>query len=551
MWAIRILTGPQAGKVIPVKDGTNVIGRAPHCEVKIHSSSISKEHAKIDILNGKIIITDMNSRNGVFVDGVKINSKSIKEKQKFSLHNIIMDVIRVNVSAQAYMPSTVPNPAPQSGNVAVNYQQQNFPNADASNYLGVAPQMQNQGESAPQSEQVQVPLGAAGMGQFVKKYVDNVVLPGVYALAERIDFKTLLALFIGAFIVFVTLFSAIPLMRILKDSIEQESMERSLTIAKTVAEINKQNIASGNTSALTIQFANGEVGVREAYVVDAIDKGSILAPSNKAGQYAKVDYAYEVITRGQSNGVKKIDDSTIIAVQGIPVYNPQTGSNQNQAYAIIVYDMGQLAVSNNKTISLLVQTLFIALVIGFILFFFMYKVIVYPIVDINKQMDKALNEGTADVASKYDFPQLQSLVSNINSSLSRMGSSMDEQDMGPVEVDRSREMENLVNMVGFPAIGIKLPEQTIQSVNAAFEEKTNHASSDLLHASLDGILDQALRLSIQDLLEKAQANPEDMAVNQLEISGENYEITAQAVHGTNGLAYIIVSLLPPYDGGEY
>ena len=120
MWVIRILTGPQAGKVYPLKPGTNIIGRAPHCEIKILSSSISKEHAKIDFLNGKIIVSDMGSRNGVFVDGVKVSSKSLKEKQKFSLHNIIMDVKKMNVSNQAFMTPTQ-QPGPQfHGNAAVN-----------------------------------------------------------------------------------------------------------------------------------------------------------------------------------------------------------------------------------------------------------------------------------------------------------------------------------------------------------------------------------------------------------------------------------------------
>ena len=522
MWVVRILTGPQAGKIYPIKEGTNVIGRAPHCEVKVHSSSISKEHAKIDIFKGKIIISDMKSRNGVYVDGIKISTKSLKEKQRFSLHNIIMDVTQMTVAAQPIAPMASPQPQ-NHGNAALNFQQQPMhPPADQ-NYMGVAPQMSNGlPQDQAQQQNVQVKLGAEGLLELARNYVDRVVLPGVYALAEKMDFKTLLALFVGSFIVFVTLFSSIPLMRILTDSIEQESMERASTIAKTVAEINKQTVAAGNRSALTIQFARGEVGVRNAYIVDGIDKMSIMAPANLAGQYASdVPFAPEVVTKGIKSGVKKVNDDTIIAVEGIPVYNPGTGSNQNQAYAIIVYSMGQLAVSNSKTISLLVQTLFIALVVGFILFFFMYRVIVHPIRDVNKQLDKALNDGSNSVSSPYDFPDLQSLISNINSSLSRMGASGNDGGMQmPIAADRSREMENLINMIGFPAIGIKLPDQIIEALNPGFEEKSNHAASDLLHGGLENIMDQALRLSIQDLIEKAQANPDEVAVNQLEIGGE-------------------------------
>ncbi|MEZ4872860.1 MAG: FHA domain-containing protein [Bdellovibrionales bacterium] len=549
MWVLRILTGPQAGKTIPLKEGTNIIGRAPHCTAKILSSSISKEHAKIDLLNGKIILSDMNSRNGTFVDGVKISSQKIEVKQKFALHDIIMDIVKKQAPAQQFVPPKHSH-YPQQNNAALNYQPAIHHQLEQPDFIN-SPQMLNRHHNEVGPDQVvKVKLNVEGVGHFFKNYIDRVVLPGVYALAERIEFKTLMALFVGSFIVFVTLFSSIPLMRILTDSIEQESMERAQTIAKTLAEINKQSVASGNTSALTIQFARNEIGVKEAYIVDAIDKLSVLAPASKAGQYANVAFALKIITRGLSDGVKKVDDDTVVAVVGIPVYNPSTGSNQNQAYSIVVYNMGQLAVSGSKTISLLVQTLFIALIVGSILFFFMYRVIVHPIRDINKQLDKALNNNTANVSSAYDFPDLQSLISNINSSLSRISSGGSHDRNVPIAIDRSREMENLVLLIGFPAIGIRLPDLVIEAINPAFEEKTNHAAGDLLHGGLDNIMDQALRLSIQDLLEKVQSVPDEIAVNQLEISGDAYEVSAQSVFGLDSIAYVIISLLPPLEGGE-
>ena len=53
MWAIRILSGAQAGQIYPLKMGKNAIGRAPQCEIKIQANGVSKEHAQIFLTDDK------------------------------------------------------------------------------------------------------------------------------------------------------------------------------------------------------------------------------------------------------------------------------------------------------------------------------------------------------------------------------------------------------------------------------------------------------------------------------------------------------------------
>ena len=208
--------------------------------------------------------------------------------------------------------------------------------------------------------------------------------------------------------------------------------------------------------------------------------------------------------------------------------------------------MGALAVDDSKTISLFIQTLFIALLVGSILFFFLYKIVSYPISNINQQLDQSLKDSTGDVHSDYIYPQLQELISNINSALTRafsnagQGAGQEES----VHVDRTQEMNNLVNVIGFASIIIQASDKTISALNPTFEDATNHQSSDLLYGPIDNILDQALRLSIEDLLSQLEASPHQMCTNQLDINGDAYDVTAHAVWGQSEAAYYVITLLP-------
>jgi pSer/pThr/pTyr-binding forkhead associated (FHA) protein len=77
MWSIRILSGPQTGQVFDLKLGKNVFGRGQNCEVKILSLGISKEHCEIHVYKDKMMVVDLKSSNGTFVNGVKIQNSII------------------------------------------------------------------------------------------------------------------------------------------------------------------------------------------------------------------------------------------------------------------------------------------------------------------------------------------------------------------------------------------------------------------------------------------------------------------------------------------
>lgn len=548
MWALRVLSGPQAGQIFKLKNGTNTIGREPGCNVILSNAGVSKQHAKLDVFDDKIIISDLGSRNGTFANGVKIQSLRLNGSEKLALHEIIFEIIEMSqaellrLTTAATAPQNHHQASPQSGS----YQQQfgqPYGNVGYQNH----PETNSPHQEA-MSHTSRGPQAKATVLLLAEKYLNEVVLPGVYKLPEIMEFRLVLAIFVGAFILFVTSLSAVPLMRILKASVEKESQRRALTIARTLAKINRAPLMQGIESAVSIEIAQREPGVERALIISNVD-GNIIAPASLAGQVPDLPFIHEARREGREI-VKQIDDSTIGALVPIEFYNPETGSQAVTACAAVIYNMGSLAVDDARTLSLFIQTFFIALIVGSILFYFLLKTIEFPLVTLNQQLDHALKENHDNLRTTYQFPVLQTLVSNINSALSRMGSSDPSKNPTRVEYDRGAELNNLVQLIGFGAIGITAHDLTIQSVNPEFEDRTGMKSSDLVFQTVDRITDQAMRLSIRDLIERALQNPHQIASNDLDIRGETFEIALQAVHGSDQVAYFIVSILPSYQGGN-
>ncbi|MBV2169742.1 MAG: FHA domain-containing protein, partial [Bdellovibrio sp.] len=122
MWALRVLTGPQAGQMIELKMGKNLIGRAPQCDIKLVSPGVSKEHTEIAVYKDKIVITDLRSSNGTYLNGIRIQNGIMRLGDKLGVHDILVDVIpapdmRAQVPRQ-HTGTGVPAPMPYYGGAA-------------------------------------------------------------------------------------------------------------------------------------------------------------------------------------------------------------------------------------------------------------------------------------------------------------------------------------------------------------------------------------------------------------------------------------------------
>lgn len=71
--------GELAGRRIPVPEGGLGIGRSDENTVVIHDEGVSRYHGRLLFENGSLWLQDAGSRNGVFVNGVRVTGhKALK-----------------------------------------------------------------------------------------------------------------------------------------------------------------------------------------------------------------------------------------------------------------------------------------------------------------------------------------------------------------------------------------------------------------------------------------------------------------------------------------
>ncbi|MBO9667430.1 MAG: FHA domain-containing protein [Bdellovibrio sp.] len=548
MWALRVLSGPQAGSIIELKMGRNVVGRAPHCDIKITSPGVSKEHSEITVYKDKIVVTDLKSSNGTYLNGVRMQTGLMRLGDKLGIHDILVDVIPApEVRAQAPRQSAAPAPMPYYGGAAPQmppqYQQgmpmpQGMPQAMGSAEPGAAPM------AAPAYH----PGGLKAVMDRALEYIERVALPGVYKLATFVEFRMVLLGFVVLFIFVTTLLSMIPMIQISRASIINESKRRAASIARTVATINQSALLQNSYSSLTTNQAEAEDGVKQVLIVQQSD-GMILAPASRAGTTPDLPFVH-VARREMRPQAVEVDSSTIGASFPIGLFDPNTGEQAVKAHAIVLYDVGSLAFDDGRAISLFMQTLVIASLIGLLVFFFMYKLIEYPIVTLNAQLDTAMREKKDNTEVDFMFPALQALVGNINSLLTRYLHGEGEQAAGGGGfVNRDGEAENIVQMIGFPSIAIAKDGRVIAG-SASFGQIARAEMNQIVGNMFQAIPDAALQKNLEHLMNKTRENPRVIHTDQLEFSGHLCILSCQAmVSSTGEVDYFVITVSPTEGGG--
>ncbi len=515
MFALKVLSGKLIGKTFTLGSNETVIGRSPKCDITLPNENISKQHAKIIFEKNKIVLADLNSTNGSFVNGIKVEVTTLKSGDKISIYDTILEV-QNDTSAQVI---------PFNSKYSSNYQDTTL----------------DESESVSVSE----PHFASGFDKIlwkIDRYIENAAMTPVYKLSEVIEFKWLTGLFCLGLVLMTVALSTIPLMNIINDSIELESKRRASSLAKTLAALNTEALADSNFSGTTVSYAAQEPGVSAAYIIRQSD-GSIIAPGRLSGQFIGEKFAHTARKRTDKPfHVAKVENNRIIAMHPIKFYSPGTGlADTTRFYSVVVYNSKILATNDNRTLSLFIQTLILALIFGGVLFLLFYKLVEYPVKSLNKDLESALRSNDNLLSTKILLPSVQQAYSNLNSALNRT-SSGGGGSVGAVEADRTMEMQNISQLIGYASLVISAESEAISDYNDGFEELTNLVG--VAGTPLSALSDQALQQNLLDLVERCKTLPDQVHSNEFEFSGIPYEIRMHTVSGTSGIAYFVTAFIP-------
>jgi predicted component of type VI protein secretion system len=116
MAKLQVLSGPLAGQSYELKVETTTVGRVEDNAFQIADPSVSSHHCEMLLRGGDVVIRDLNSTNGSFINGEKITEATLKPGQVLRLGQVDL---RIDDGTPAPAPSAPAQPlAPAPANSA-------------------------------------------------------------------------------------------------------------------------------------------------------------------------------------------------------------------------------------------------------------------------------------------------------------------------------------------------------------------------------------------------------------------------------------------------
>ena len=76
---ITVIAGPDAGRAFDLPDtGPLLIGRSKTTALPLADGEVSRVHCKLEVIEGAIVLTDLKSTGGTFVNGRQIREQTLQ-----------------------------------------------------------------------------------------------------------------------------------------------------------------------------------------------------------------------------------------------------------------------------------------------------------------------------------------------------------------------------------------------------------------------------------------------------------------------------------------
>jgi len=88
---LHTIEGPHVGGVIALDRESAILGRHPECDIVLDSGAVSRQHARIQRVDDRFYIEDMQSRNGTYVNGRQIRQPQVlNDQDRITLCDVVL-----------------------------------------------------------------------------------------------------------------------------------------------------------------------------------------------------------------------------------------------------------------------------------------------------------------------------------------------------------------------------------------------------------------------------------------------------------------------------
>jgi pSer/pThr/pTyr-binding forkhead associated (FHA) protein len=118
-YILQVVRGRSETNTLKLMDGVNSVGRHDDCLIRIRSSQVSRRHCELHLDMDKLIVRDLGSSNGTFVNGKRVlGQQALKAGDVLTVGGVTLKIDRAKDSATQAQESPAKTP-PKPGDTAV------------------------------------------------------------------------------------------------------------------------------------------------------------------------------------------------------------------------------------------------------------------------------------------------------------------------------------------------------------------------------------------------------------------------------------------------
>ncbi|MHB8897722.1 MAG: SpoIIE family protein phosphatase [Thermoguttaceae bacterium] len=91
MAVLRVIQGPNQGKIYSLERDSMTLGRHPNCDIVLEVGAVSREHARIVKLDDNFFLEDLKSRNGTFLNSEQLEGRrKLNERDQIRICDLVL-----------------------------------------------------------------------------------------------------------------------------------------------------------------------------------------------------------------------------------------------------------------------------------------------------------------------------------------------------------------------------------------------------------------------------------------------------------------------------
>jgi predicted Zn finger-like uncharacterized protein len=95
-YSLAVIQGPATGQIFQISKSRTTLGRSG-CDVDLNDPECSRQHAVVEIFGERILLRDLDSTNGTFIDLERVQSSELANHTEFRIGSHVLMLIVTEV----------------------------------------------------------------------------------------------------------------------------------------------------------------------------------------------------------------------------------------------------------------------------------------------------------------------------------------------------------------------------------------------------------------------------------------------------------------------